>query len=124
MKMTRVSDQPTWLKAAVGLLVARALMGLLALPIPVENPDDTTTVRVVGSVFIVLSLVLAYFIWNRRRWAAWAAIALIAIDILLALPVFFVSPGVAFTVLGVVAIVMGVGFIVALRQRSVWPILE
>ena len=125
MTAVRASDQPTWLKAAVALLVGRALiLGLVSLPTPQENPDDTATVRVVGSVFIVLSLVVAYFIWNRRRWAAWAGIVLMVIDILLTLPVFLGTAGVAFTVLGIVGIISAVAVIVALRHRTVWPLLE
>ena len=112
------------LKAAVALLVGRALIGLAALPIAVEDPDDAMTVRVVGSLFITLSLIFAYFIWNRRRWAAWAALALMVIDILLTLPIFVASPGVAFSVLGGIAIVTAVAVIVALRHRSVWPLLD
>ena len=124
MNAARVEDQPSLLKAAVALLVVRALLGLAAFAIPVEDEGERQTMLIVGAVFVALMLVLAYFVWNRKRWAGWAAIALMAVDILLSVPAFFARPGAAITVAAAVAVVLGVAVIVLLRHRTVWSVLR
>jgi hypothetical protein len=120
---TRMTQNPPLLKAAVALILVRLVLAI-GSALFLNTEAVPSEVVAFSAIAILISTVGAYFIWNRKRWAAWVVIAFTAFDVITALPAFVAQPGPGLVLAAAIGVITGVTVIILLRHRTVWPLLN
>lgn len=111
-------------KPVVYALVLSVINGLggLALCAVWPDLDDRATVIVVSSVFAVLMIGFAAWLWMGSRWGGWGTIAVNVLSIVAAVPAFFADDA-AFVIGGTISVVLSaltIWFLWTPEARAFW----
>lgn len=105
--------RPRGLTTGIALLVLISLDGFVPFPIP-EGEERPPSFIIWGSVVLgVLGLIAAFGLWQRRRWALWPAIVVLALGILSSVPGISFAPSTPLRVLSGLGVIAGAAALAA-----------
>ena len=116
------SVRPAFVQWAVILTVINAVGGVVFSALW-PDLEDRGTVLSVSIVVAVLMLAAAYFLWNGKRWGGWAVIVLNVLNIISALPAYFVDDADDMVVGATISIALSLATLVLLwmpEARAYW----
>lgn len=105
-----ISAPPTPVAWAVYIIVASNVLLTIVGFLPIPGQDDIPVAAlIVGSVLAIASVVLCWWLWQMKRWAAIAITALTAINAASSVPAFLDPPSgtvVAVVIAGIVTTII------------------
>lgn len=112
-----MNTRPQPVVAAVVLIAVNAIGGVIASAAWLDIEDRGSLV--IGSlVLAALLLIPAWFLWQGKKWGAYAAIATNALNILATVPFFFEPEPASLAIPAGISVALGVAAIVLIWQPS------